>query len=148
MIWFLIFIVIIVALGIRIYACVQKSKESGDTWNFKDKYVANDFGEWKRHVNIGTIETRIVKQKENALTNKDIRQGVLKISQGKFKVSNIVLQNIPNREDVAHRSPQNKEMEDGMHVRAFVEGIEQSTGDVAHSFSDNPTDGMGADGIH
>ena len=45
MIWFLIFIVVIVALGIRIYACVQKSKESGDTWNLKDKYVANDFGE-------------------------------------------------------------------------------------------------------
>ena len=62
MIWFLIFIVIIVALGIRIYACVQKSKESGDTWNLKDKYAANDFGEYKRHVNIGTIETRIVKQ--------------------------------------------------------------------------------------
>ena len=63
-------------------------------------------------------------------------------------MSNIVLQNIPNREDVAHRSPQNKEMEDGVHVRAFVEGIEQSAGDVAHSFADNPTDGMRADGIH
>jgi len=45
MIWFLIFIAIILALGIRIYACVQKSKESGDTWNLEDKYAANDFGE-------------------------------------------------------------------------------------------------------
>ena len=45
MIWFLIFIVIMVALSVRIYACVQKSKESGDTWNLKDKYAANDFGE-------------------------------------------------------------------------------------------------------
>ena len=45
MIWFLIFIAIILALGIRIYACVQKSKESGDTWDLKDKYAAHDFGE-------------------------------------------------------------------------------------------------------
>ena len=45
MIWFLIFIAIILALGIRIYACVQKSKESGYTCNLKDKYAAHDFGE-------------------------------------------------------------------------------------------------------
>lgn len=45
MIWFLIFIAIILALGIRIYVCVQKSKESGDTWNLMDKYGANEFGE-------------------------------------------------------------------------------------------------------
>ena len=45
MICFFIFIVVIVALGIRIYACVQKSKEPGDTWNLKDKYAAHDFGE-------------------------------------------------------------------------------------------------------
>ena len=35
-----------------------------------------------------------------------------------------------------------------MHVWTLVEGIEQSAGDVAHSFADNPTDGMRADGIH
>jgi preprotein translocase subunit SecG len=45
MIWFLIFIAIILALGIRIYVCVQKSKEAGDTWDLKDKYAAHDFGE-------------------------------------------------------------------------------------------------------
>jgi len=45
MIWFLMFIVIILAFGIRIYACVQKSKESGDTWDLNEKYAANDFGE-------------------------------------------------------------------------------------------------------
>ena len=45
MICFFIFIVVIVALGIRIYACVQKSKESSDTWNLMDKYGANEFGE-------------------------------------------------------------------------------------------------------
>ena len=39
-------------------------------------------------------------------------------------------------------------MEDGMHVGAFVEGIEQGTSDVAYTFADDPTDGMGADGIH
>ena len=81
--------------------------------------------------------------------NCNIRQGVFYFSQGEIlEVSNIVLQYIPNREDVAHRSPQNKEMEDGMHVWTLVEGIEQSAGDVAHSFADNPTDGMRADGVH
>ena len=39
-------------------------------------------------------------------------------------------------------------MEDGMHVGAFVEGIEQGTSDVAYTFADDPTDGMGAYRIH
>ena len=63
-------------------------------------------------------------------------------------MSNIVLQYVPNRKDVANRSAQNKEMEDGMHVRAVVEGIEQSAGDVAYSFADDPSHGMRADGIY
>ena len=45
MIWFLIFVIIIVAISIRIYACVQKSKEPGNTWDLNDKYAANEFGE-------------------------------------------------------------------------------------------------------
>lgn len=45
MIWFLIFVILIVALGIRIYACIRKSKEPGNTWNLKDKYAPNEFGE-------------------------------------------------------------------------------------------------------
>ena len=63
-------------------------------------------------------------------------------------MSNVVFQNIPNRKDVANGSAQNKEMEDGMHVRTLVEGIEQGSGDVADSFADVPTHGMRADGIH
>lgn len=45
MIWFLISVVFIVALGIRIGTCIRKSKESGEEWNLTDKYAANDFGE-------------------------------------------------------------------------------------------------------
>lgn len=45
MIWFLIFVILIVALGIRIYACIRKSKEPGNTWDLKDKYAPNEFGE-------------------------------------------------------------------------------------------------------
>ena len=63
-------------------------------------------------------------------------------------MSNVVFQNIPNREDMANGSSQNKEMEHGMHVRTLVEGIEQGSGDVADSFANDPTHGMGTDGIH
>ena len=45
MIWLLILIVIVAALAFRVVACIQKSKESGETWNLRDKYAANDFGE-------------------------------------------------------------------------------------------------------
>lgn len=65
-----------------------------------------------------------------------------------MKILNIILQNIPNRKDMAHRAAQHEEVENGMHVGAVVEGIEQGTGDVADSFADNPTHGMRADGIH
>lgn len=45
MIWFLILIIIVVALSVRVFACIRKSKEPGETWDLKDKYAANDFGE-------------------------------------------------------------------------------------------------------
>ena len=45
MIWFLILVIVIVALGIRVSACIRKSKEPGETWNLEDKYAASDFGE-------------------------------------------------------------------------------------------------------
>ena len=42
---FLILIIIVVALSVRVGTCIRKSKEPGETWNLKDKYAANDFGE-------------------------------------------------------------------------------------------------------
>lgn len=45
MIWLLILIVIVAALAFRVVACMQKSKEPGETWNLSGKYAANDFGE-------------------------------------------------------------------------------------------------------
>ena len=45
MIWLIILIVIVAALAFRVVACMQKSKEPGETWNLRDKYAANDFGE-------------------------------------------------------------------------------------------------------
>ena len=44
-IWLIILIVIVAALVFRVVACMQKSKEPGETWNLRDKYAANDFGE-------------------------------------------------------------------------------------------------------
>ena len=45
MIWFIILIVIILALVFRVVASIKKSKQSGEEWNLADKYAANDFGE-------------------------------------------------------------------------------------------------------
>ena len=45
MVWLIILIVIVAALALRVVACMQKSKEPGETWNLRDKYAANDFGE-------------------------------------------------------------------------------------------------------
>lgn len=45
MIWFVLLIALIVAFVARIVACIRKSKQSGEEWNFKDKYAANEFGE-------------------------------------------------------------------------------------------------------
>ena len=45
MIWLFIGIIILIALGIRVVACVRKSKEPGHTWDLMDKYAANDYGE-------------------------------------------------------------------------------------------------------
>ena len=45
MIWLIILIVSVAALVVRVVAGRQKSKEPGETWNLRDKYAANDFGE-------------------------------------------------------------------------------------------------------
>ena len=45
MVWLLILLVILAAFAYRIVACIRKSKQSGEEWNFADKYAANDFGE-------------------------------------------------------------------------------------------------------
>ena len=39
-------------------------------------------------------------------------------------------------------------MEDGVHVGALVERIEQRSGDVACPFADNPSHGMRTHGVH
>ncbi len=63
-------------------------------------------------------------------------------------VSDKFLQYVPHCQNVAHRPRQNKEMEDGVHVLALVEGVEQGAGDVADAFGNNPTDDRGADRIN
>ena len=45
MIWLLILIVIVAALAFRVAACIQKSKEPGESWDLTDKYTVSDFGE-------------------------------------------------------------------------------------------------------
>ena len=45
MIWFLILAVIILSFVFRIISCIRKSKEPGNTWDLKDKYAPNEFGE-------------------------------------------------------------------------------------------------------
>ena len=45
MVWFLILAAVLAAFVYRIIACIRKSKQSGEEWNFADKYAANDFGE-------------------------------------------------------------------------------------------------------
>jgi len=45
MIWLLILIAFLVALAVRIVACIRKSSQSGKDWDFSDKYAANRFGE-------------------------------------------------------------------------------------------------------
>ena len=49
---------------------------------------------------------------------------------------------------MAHGTAQHEEMEDGVHVRTFVERIEQRSGDVAYSLGNNPYYCMGAYRIH
>lgn len=43
--WYLILAVLLVAFAYRIVACIKKSKQSGEEWDFADKYAANEFGE-------------------------------------------------------------------------------------------------------
>ena len=71
------------------------------------------------------------------------------VSHWKKRISlNKIFQNIPNREDVAHGATQNEEVEDGMHIGAFVQRVEQRSGNVTGPFTDNPTHGMRTHGIH
>lgn len=45
MVWYLVLAVIMVALVVRIVACIRKSRQPGTDWDLTDKYAANDFGE-------------------------------------------------------------------------------------------------------
>ena len=61
---------------------------------------------------------------------------------------NEIFQYVPYRKDVTHRTTQYEEVEDGMHIGAFVQWIEQRSCDVASSLTDNPTYSTRTYGIH
>ena len=58
------------------------------------------------------------------------------------------LQDVPYGENVTNRTTQDKEMEDGVHIGALVERVEQRSGYVTSTFADNPAYGTWAYGIH
>ena len=58
------------------------------------------------------------------------------------------LQDVPYGENVTNRTTQDKEMEDGVHIGALVERVEQRSGYVTSTFADNPSYGTWAYGIH
>ena len=64
------------------------------------------------------------------------------------RLSDVILQDVPNRKNVAHRASEHKEVEDGVHVFPLVEGVEESTCHVTGSFADNPPYGFGTYRIH
>ena len=56
-------------------------------------------------------------------------------------------QNVPNGDDVADATCQNKEMEHGMHVSLLVDAVEDGTRDIAYTLGDNPNHRGRGDGI-
>ena len=60
---------------------------------------------------------------------------------------NIFHQNIPNGDDVADATSQNKEMEHGMHVFLLVDAVEHGSRNVAHALGDDPSHRGGRYGI-
>ena len=47
-------------------------------------------------------------------------------------------QNVPNGDDVADATCQNKEMEHGMHVFLLVDAVEHGSRDIADALGDDP----------
>jgi len=61
---------------------------------------------------------------------------------------NVFHQNIPNSDDVADATSQNKEMEHGMHVFLLVDAVEYGSRNVAHALGDDPSHRGGRYGIY
>lgn len=57
-------------------------------------------------------------------------------------------QNVPNGDDVADATSQNKEMEHGMHVFLLVDAVEHGSRNVAHALGDDPSHRGGRYGIY
>ena len=49
---------------------------------------------------------------------------------------------------MADTTSKDEEVENGVHITTVPEGIEQRTGDIAHTLCNDPDDGGRADGIH
>ncbi len=56
-------------------------------------------------------------------------------------------QHIPDGDDVAETACKDKEMEDGVHVTLPVEGVEDGTGDIGDTLSDEPYHSGGGDSV-
>lgn len=79
-----------------------------------------------------------------SLANPD-KQGV---SLGEEYSLNVFHQNVPNGDDVADATCQNKEMEHGMHVFLLVDTVEYGARNVADAFGNNPPDCGGGYGVY
>ena len=60
---------------------------------------------------------------------------------------NVFHQNVPNGDDVADATCQNKEMEHGMHVFLLVDAVEHGSRNVAHALGNDPRHRGGGYGI-
>ena len=56
----------------------------------------------------------------------------------------VLHEDVPDGDDVADAAGEDEEMEDGVHVAAFVQTVEQSAGDVADALGNDPYHGGGA----
>ena len=54
--------------------------------------------------------------------------------------SEVAHEDVPHGDEVADAAGENKEMEDSVHVAATTKGIEQRTGDIAHTLCNDPDD--------
>ena len=61
--------------------------------------------------------------------------------------SEVAHEDVPHRDEVADAAGKNKEMEDSVHVATTAKGVEQRTGDIAHTLSDDPDDRRSTHGI-
>ena len=55
---------------------------------------------------------------------------------------------IPHSHDVAHRTCEHEEMEDGVHISTLAESVERSTGDEAYALCHYPYYCRGVDAMH